>query len=98
MRNKEHECIIGEYYSENFSQVHVTEKELLEHYEYDVKSTRRFNEYVVGKDFGSGFLKVTIPWDKMFDGRCTSSPLLKYYYCPRCGKKIDWGRIKNKHQ
>ena len=86
-----HECIIGLLHDDHYDEL-VTIKDLFE--EIKIQSTV-YNDLcdMYKKYFNK---KPKAPYTlKDYCDRRKSTNLTRFEYCPYCGKKIDWKKIKN---
>jgi hypothetical protein len=60
--------------------------DICENHEYDLKNRMNLSELIYFINYNRGNIT-------FLDGR--RSCITKYNYCPWCGKKIDWNKIKN---
>lgn len=87
---EEHECCIGQWL--DYDNTHlITLKELQE----EVKSNNETYRYAI-KEFGFSIGKIMLLSD-YFDGR-RSTNLYRFKYCPYCGNKIDWKKMKKEYK
>lgn len=88
---EEHECIIGEWLEYENAEL-VTLAELKE----KVKENNKTFQYglnTYGEHFMNGLMK-ELKLNDYFDGRKNVN-LNKFNYCPYCGNKINWKKLKN---
>lgn len=89
--NKSHTHIIGVMWHAEYGDL-VTFEDVVE----EVKDTLLLKSYFI-EEFGKapeGFQKA-VSLEKYMDRR-VSTNLTRFEYCPFCGEKIDWKRLKEK--
>ena len=85
----EHECIIGELYDYDDTRL-VTVNELLE----DIRIQHKTYDYALSLN-----MKTKLPYTlKDYVDRRKSTDLTRFKFCPYCGKKIDWKKIKEENE
>ena len=83
----EHECVIGMYYNYEETKL-VTIDQLLQEIEND------FKHYDLLQSLG--IKRSTSPYTlKDYCDRRKSTYLTRFEFCPYCGKKIDWNKLKS---
>lgn len=87
----EHECIIGLWHE--YSNTHlITISELLK----DIQNEYEAYDYLCRLYSECGIDKPETPYAlKDYCDRRKSTNLTRFEFCPYCGKKIDWKKIKN---
>lgn len=83
----EHECIIGMYYDFDDTQL-ITLVELQE----KIKWCISMDEYCKSNGWPTPRAVYTL---SDYCNRRKSTNLTKFEFCPYCGKKIDWKKIKS---
>lgn len=85
----EHECIIGLLRDSYESESLVTLQELLEYINWHIKLYEDTKDEIYWTNIKPYTLK------DYCDRRKKSTNLTRFEFCPYCGKKIDWKKIKN---
>lgn len=86
----EHECIIGLLYDDGYFLIEV--KELKEH----IKEVKEYNQSLDEQE-----IKIFRAEEYTLKDYCDkrkSTNLTRFEFCPYCGKKIDWKKIKNEEK
>ena len=87
---EEHECCIGQWL--DYDNTHlITLNELKE----EIRHNNETYRYAI-KEFGISIGKIMLLSD-YFDGR-RSTNLYRFDYCPYCGNKIDWKKMKKEYE
>lgn len=81
---KKHKCVIGLLSNYNGGEI-VTLEELMKH----IQERIRFNEYARGEA-----MKETVWSLKDYSDEGRSTDFLRFDFCPFCGKKVDWKKIR----
>ena len=82
-----HECYIGILHITDDHEM-ATVQDVKEH----IEDGNRFNEYA--ENMGIPIMRAV--WSmKEYADRRRSTDLKRFDFCPECGKKIDWKRIKD---
>ena len=89
---EEHKCIIGQWLDYEDTSL-ITFKDLNEKVK-EHNETYIYGLETYGKAFVNGLIKKIVILD-YFDGRKNTN-LIKFNYCPYCGEKIDWKKLKSK--
>lgn len=90
-----HECVIGMYYDYNNAKL-VTVNELLEEIHDDLSSYNYIS--VLFNTYGITNKKIKPPYTlKDYCDKRKSTNLTRFEFCPYCGKKIDWKKIKEEN-
>ena len=82
--SKKHECVIGLLSNYAGGEI-VTLEELMNH----IQERIHFNEIV-----GNEAIKEIVWTLKDYSNGRKSTDFLKFHFCPMCGKKIDWKKIR----
>ncbi len=86
----EHECVIGCFRDDAKYDI-VTLSELVEILKRDAAFYENIKE-----DYRRLGLNIKPPYTlKDYADKRKSTNMTRFEYCPRCGKKIDWKKIKN---
>lgn len=86
-----HECIIGVLWSYESTSL-VTLGGLLKH----IKEKKELNRMISSDPLYSKISDLTVKeWSlAQYADKRVNTDLHRFYFCPECGKKIDWKKIK----
>lgn len=90
----EHECYIGLLYNDYFHSELITLIELKEH----IEDNRRMNQYNIelySKYNQKPKFTRKVYTLKDYADKRKSTNLSRFEYCPYCGKRINWKKIKS---
>ena len=91
---EEHECYIGIWFDYEHDEL-ITFKELEEKVK-DVNETYEYAKDTYGFDFVKGLIR-KVKLRDYFDRRKNTN-LRHFDYCPDCGNKIDWKKMKKEYE
>ena len=87
----DHECIIGVLYHSDYSEL-ATLKMLKEHIEDNIEFNKSLDNDPLYKDCKD--LRAKCWTLKSYGDKRKNTDLTRFDYCPECGNKIDWAKIK----
>ena len=90
----EHECYIGLLHNDHFHSELTTLNELKEHIEDNMRMHQHRIEFYKKYNEKPRFVHKVYTLKDYADKR-KSTNLTRFDFCPYCGKKIDWKKIKN---
>lgn len=91
----EHECIIGMYYYDYEDIRLATVNELLK----EIQDRYKLYEHLCKLYDECDLDKLETPYTlKDYCDRRRSTDLIRFEFCPYCGKKIDWKKIKEENK
>ena len=89
----EHECVIGMLYDYDNTRL-TTASDLLKEIQYQYNKY----EYLCNLYVECDLDKPKPPYMlKDYCDKCKSTNLIRFNFCPYCGKKIDWKKIKEEN-
>jgi len=89
----EHECIIGLLHDSYLNE--ITLSDLKRH----ILTRKEMNEYIIETYRCKKHPMIVPEWGlKDYADRRKSTNLTRFEFCPYCGKKIDWKKIKNEEK
>ena len=91
---REHECDIGLLHKGYFGSELTTLNGLKEHIEENKRMNKIQVEFYNMYDKKPRFIRKTYTLKDYADKR-KSTNLTRFEYCPHCGKRINWKKIKN---
>ena len=92
----EHECVIGELYDYDNTRL-VTTNELLQEIKDRILQCKYMNDLY--KEYTMIDINIRPNYTlKDYCDRRKSTNLTRFEFCPYCGKKIDWKKIKEENK
>lgn len=85
----EHECVIGFIYDYDNIQL-ITLSELKKH----IQEKEEHNEWIDDTFVDLGWTRTKIWTLKEYADKRRNTDLERFEFCPICGKKIDWQKIR----